>query len=205
MVWGVVFKPPTERSRISLVDVPLCHRSEPVGGELKSRTKFLRCAPAVTWAWTNPSCTDFTLVWKLYTILNIPKVNNEWPGLTWQQCLLGSKLPRRLEKAATIWSLLRGSVIWYCWLDRNAICFVNENWLPMKMEHLIWEALLDHARTAWYRTNWMIEQQPRKATSSLATFGKVWMQSACNCIGFRQGSHVTGNLTKPPGGCISWV
>jgi hypothetical protein len=44
---------------------------------------------------------------------------------TWQQCLLGSKLPCKLEKVAPIWSFIRGSVIWLCWIDRNAICFVK--------------------------------------------------------------------------------
>jgi hypothetical protein len=68
----------------------------------------------------------------------------------------------------------------------------------MKMEHLIWEGLLDHARTAWYRTNWMIEKYSRKTIASLAAFDKVWMQSAY--IGYRQGSDVTWNYSKSPRG-----
>jgi hypothetical protein len=92
----------------------------------------------------------------MYKLLHIPKVNNKWPGLTWQQYLLGSKLPRKLEKVAPIWSLIRSSVIWLCWIDRNAICFVNDNWSQVKMEHLVWDAFLDRTRTAWYRTKWMI-------------------------------------------------
>jgi hypothetical protein len=62
------------------------------------------------------SCAKTQAAWEfalsmIYTILNIPKVNNTWPGLTWQQCLLGSKLLRRLEKATTIWSFLCRLVI----------------------------------------------------------------------------------------------
>jgi hypothetical protein len=182
------------RAQISDQISPLCPSCH-VGLNESILHRFHSCPKTIA-AW------DFALS-VTYKILNIPKVNNEWPGLTWQQCLLGTKLQRRMEKAASIWSLLRGSVIWYCWLDRNAICFVNENWRPMKLEHLIWEALFDHARTTWNCTKWMIEQQPRKTIASLAAFDKVWMQSAC--IGYRQRHEICWNFTKPPKGQISWL
>lgn len=103
------------------------------------------------------SCPRTQAAWEfalsvVYTILNSPKVNQAWPGLTWQQCLLGSKLLRKMSSMATIGSLLWGSVFRYYWLDRNAIYFSKENWKPAKMEHLIWEVLIDHAWTAWHCT-----------------------------------------------------
>jgi len=48
----------------------------------------------------------------LYLALKISSDSGTWPDLTWQQCILGSKLPRRLRKGTTMWSLFRGSVIW---------------------------------------------------------------------------------------------
>jgi hypothetical protein len=138
----------------------------------------------------------------MYNLLHIPKVNNEWPGLTWQQCLLGSKLPCKLEKVTPIWSLICGSVIWLCWIDRNAIFFVNNNWSQVKMEHFVCEAFLDHARTAWYRTKWMIKQQLRKMVSFLAAFDKVWMHS-CS-IGHRQDLEIQWNFIVPNCGMINW-
>jgi hypothetical protein len=112
----------------------------------------------------------------MYIILTIPKVNDAWPGLTWQQCLLGSKLPCYMIKVAAIWSLLCGYVIWYCWLDKNTICFSNDNWELTKMEHFLLDAFPDHAWTTWYRTKRMVEKNPRKTSIFIFFFDKVWMQ-----------------------------
>jgi hypothetical protein len=48
-------------------------------------------------------CERTQLVWHfaltvLYTYLEIPPMHGRWPTLTWQQCLLGSTLPRQLKK-----------------------------------------------------------------------------------------------------------
>jgi hypothetical protein len=105
---------------------------------------------------------------------------------------MGSKMPRKMASVVTVWSLLRGLVIWYCWLDRNAICFSEEDWQPAKMKHLIWDAFIDHARTAWYRTKWMIEKTHGKRASLLASFDKVWLQS--QYIGRRQDLEIFWNF-----------
>jgi hypothetical protein len=44
-----------------------------------------------------------------------------------------------------MWSLLRGSVLWLTWLERNVICFQAENWQLVKIEIALWDAMLDHA------------------------------------------------------------
>jgi hypothetical protein len=77
-----------------------------------------------------------------------------------------------------------------------------DNWSQVKMEHLVWDAFLDHARTAWYQTKWMIKQQPWKMASVLAAFDKVWM--LLGNIGRRQGLKVHWNFAMPDHGMINW-
>ena len=42
----------------------------------------------------------------LYTALAIAPSEGSWPALVWQQCVVGSKLPRRLQKGKELWSLI---------------------------------------------------------------------------------------------------
>jgi hypothetical protein len=63
--------------------------------------KFHHC-PKTTHAWSYTK----TL---LYKFVNLPPSHmGMWPDLTWQQCLVGSPLPRRLKPGVKVWSLLRG-------------------------------------------------------------------------------------------------
>ena len=63
-------------------------------------------------------CTKTGHAWNfaktlLYRFVNLPPNQlGHWPDLTWQQCLLGSPLPKRLKDGRKLWSLLRGSVLW---------------------------------------------------------------------------------------------
>jgi hypothetical protein len=41
-----------------------------------------------------------------------PEQDGSWPAFTFQQCVFGARLPRRLQDARKIWSLLRGTAIW---------------------------------------------------------------------------------------------
>ena len=85
----------------------------------------------------------------LFSYANIqPHREGCWPGLTWQQCLIGSPLPNRLQVGKNMWSLLRGSVLWITWLDRNAFYFNANSWPTQELEQVIWEALKDHAHVA---------------------------------------------------------
>ena len=51
-------------------------------------------------------CPRALIWWKyaltiLYRYCDTPQTNGAWPNLVWQQCLFGSKLPRRLAKGKT--------------------------------------------------------------------------------------------------------
>jgi hypothetical protein len=60
----------------------------------------------------------------LFRYANIPTNRNGlWPDLTWQQCLIGSPLHRKLKSETKLWLLLRGSVLRYTWIVKNAMCF----------------------------------------------------------------------------------
>jgi len=112
-----------------------------------------------------------------YQALKIPLTAGTWPSLTWQQCLLGSILPRPLWHTTTMWSLFRGSVIWIAWLDKNAICFNNNTWPMQKLEQVIWEACVDHARIAWFKTTKLCKLYLDKEGVFLGKFEHTWLQS----------------------------
>jgi hypothetical protein len=69
--------------------------------------------------------------------LQLPQTNGAWPNFTWQECILGTKLPRRFANATLLWSLLRGSVLWLIWLARNSTVFQALPWPPEKIDALI--------------------------------------------------------------------
>jgi hypothetical protein len=84
----------------------------------------------------------------LYLSQQIPMVLGQWDSLTWHQCVLGSKLPHKLKRGTTLWSLLRGSIIWTTWIDRNAWSFQHDNWSVVKLHSMLWEAFLMLGRSA---------------------------------------------------------
>jgi hypothetical protein len=110
-------------------------------------------------------CPRAQHIWKYaFTILNrsqaIPQVNGRWAALTWQQCIMGSRLPRKFRCAKILWTLITGSASWIIWLDRNAICFQQDVWATQKLEIKLWDAVIDHGRTAWLRMKTLTKQKP---------------------------------------------
>uniref|UniRef100_A0A7I3ZDU9 Reverse transcriptase zinc-binding domain-containing protein n=2 Tax=Physcomitrium patens TaxID=3218 RepID=A0A7I3ZDU9_PHYPA len=89
-----------------------------------------------------------------------------WYMLTWQQCLMGSKLPNKRKSGVTLWTLVRGSVIWICWITRNAKVFSNEDLPKEKIKLMVWEVILDHGRTDWLRITKLIVLYPNQQGSS---------------------------------------
>jgi hypothetical protein len=74
-------------------------------------------------------CLKTTHAWSyaktlLYKFVNLPPSHmGMWPDLTWQQCPVGSPLPRLLKPGVKVWSLLCSFVMWISWLARNVVCF----------------------------------------------------------------------------------
>jgi hypothetical protein len=91
-----------------------------------------------------------------YLDSSIGRSNNSWPGFTWQQCVLGSDLPVRLHDGRIFWSLLRGTVLWTIWQDRNDLLFQNDPWSIHRIEQTIWD-----------------DQCPRACPVSLATHPRL--------------------------------
>ena len=73
----------------------------------------------------------------IYTLVAIAPTQRSSPTLVWQQCVVGSKLPRQLHKGRELSSLIRGSVAWILWIDCNATLFNSEVWSHSKLEILL--------------------------------------------------------------------
>lgn len=111
--------------------------------------------------------------------MNVQQKEGQWDPLVWQQCLLGSPLPRKLRKGKKLWTVLRGSVIWIMWIDRNADCFADGKWTSHMRELRIWEAMVDIIRTAWARTRQLISKYLVHRDTFLARFDKQWLPQQC--------------------------
>ena len=48
----------------------------------------------------------------LHSSPGIAPFKGSWPQFTWQQCILGSRIPARLKARKHFWSLFRSSILW---------------------------------------------------------------------------------------------
>jgi hypothetical protein len=124
-------------------------------------------------------------------------MSGTWPMLTWQQCLLASKLLHR----HIIWSLLRGAILWISWLDQNAKSFSNDDWPTLKTQVLIWEAMVELGRTAWLRVIAQCRQNPRLSLKYICDFDRTWLQTAF--LGHRVHMQVSWSTIRPLSGSFS--
>jgi len=63
-------------------------------------------------------------------------------------------------------------MIWIAQLDHNAIYF-NNPWPIQKLEQVLWEAFVDHARVAWFKTKKLCGLYPNKEGSFLKHFDNI--------------------------------
>ena len=77
-----------------------CHKANPASIRITLKASNRRLG--------NLSCRHLTI---LYRSLDVQPVNGTWPAFLWQQCLVGSRIPRRLAKTKHLWSLLQGLAI----------------------------------------------------------------------------------------------
>jgi hypothetical protein len=65
-----------------------------------------------------------------------------------------------MQELSSIWSLIRGTVIWILWLARNAKVFCNELWTQEQLNKQLWDGILDHPRKSWYKISRIQKEQP---------------------------------------------
>ena len=97
--------------------------------------------------------------------------------LTWQQCLLASKLLYWLKHRRVNWSLFCGAILWIAWLDRNAKSFSNDNLSTQKTQVFIWEAILELGCTAWLRVTNLCQLHPLRSPEYISDFDRAWFQT----------------------------
>jgi hypothetical protein len=127
-------------------------------------------------------CPRAQYIWKyafiiMYRSQDIPQVQGRWVALTWQQCIMGSRLPQKFRFARILWLLLRGSAIWIIWIDRNSICFQQDFQSTQKLEIMLWDSVIDHGRTTWLRMKTLIKQYPADEDKFIGRLSEVWCQS----------------------------
>jgi hypothetical protein len=124
-------------------------------------------------------CPRTATIWRyaqtlLFATQGTPTENGYWLSFTFQQCIFGSQLPRRVKGDKHLWSLIRGTTVWITWMGRNAICFSTDYWPVEKIETMLWSTLLDTSRMAWLRTKLLTQQQPQRQHRFLEQFDRDW-------------------------------
>jgi hypothetical protein len=95
----------------------------------------------------------------------------------------------------SLWSLLRGTILWITWLDRNALTFQADHWTSVKVEIIIWEATSDHVWVAWKNLSTGMRHQPNRLPRLLQKFDDAWCSSPMFCSHVDQ--VVTWNISCP--------
>lgn len=84
------------------------------------------------------------------------------PNLNWKHGIFAYRMSWRYKKVSRIWLLMRGSIMWALWKERNDAAFSNTFWDIEKLCSKIWVDLVDYGRIAWERT----KANPKKQSIS---------------------------------------
>ena len=94
-----------------------------------------------------------------------------------QQCVFGTQIPNHYHAVCTIWSSLRGSVLWIMWISRNSKVFSQFNWALEFSYQTIWDSLLDSGRAAQLRTQMGARLNPDRTDVIWKKFDNAWLTS----------------------------
>lgn len=72
-------------------------------------------------------------------------------------------------------NMLRGSVLWVIWIERNVKCFSNDEWSSHLRELRIFEVIDEAIKAAWVRTITLITTHRQWKKKFLARFDKLWV------------------------------
>jgi hypothetical protein len=97
-----------------------------------------------------------------------------WNRLSWRQCILGTPLSHDFSDLQDVWSLIRGTVRWLLWIRQNAWDFRRERWHEQQIFQMLWEGILDHPRTHWYKILRMQKDQPLALPNAKVRFVTLW-------------------------------
>lgn len=73
-------------------------------------------------------------------------------AFTWKQSIFAHRIPRRFKKCGRIWTLVRGSITWFLWRERNEIIFSEQTANSHRVCNQVWTNLIDYGRIAWANT-----------------------------------------------------
>jgi hypothetical protein len=75
-----------------------------------------------------------------------------WRPLNWKQGIFYDRIPQRFDRVKKIWMVVRGTIVWQLWLERNDVAFNHIRWPREKLIQRIWLGLTDYGRLDWEST-----------------------------------------------------
>lgn len=96
--------------------------------------------------------------------------------LTWKQGLFAHRIPYRFRKCSRVWTLLRGSITWFLWKERNEVVFQDKQANAERVCQQVWANLIDYGTVAWDSTRKKAGKQQGngKKKKLILDFQKIW-------------------------------
>ncbi|PTQ44839.1 hypothetical protein MARPO_0018s0030 [Marchantia polymorpha] len=132
----------------------------------------------------------------LHDASGTPVLSKPWHILSREQCVLGKPLPLHLQKVSRSWTLIRGTVLWILWIQRNPFNFHNHRWPPALLEQRIWDAVIDLGKTEVAKIDWCKRHQPRDVPHAIRELNVIWNHAGV--FFSRRGDKVVWNYERSP-------
>ena len=103
-----------------------------------------------------------------------PGRHRRWAPLNWKQSIFSYRVPRRFRDVGRFWTLLRTTILWTIWLQRNDLVFSGIQWHLAKVKQRIWQCMIDYGRVAWSVTVKKMEKDSQLKHILLQDFKALW-------------------------------
>ncbi len=180
--WGIEF----ERSLVSYGCYGISSSEKFMKNQYKSQcVNGLPNLWKMDWFW---QCVKATMAWEvaftfLFHLRSQPDINYRWKVLNIEQYMFKKRLLHSLKKFDDLWSLLKGIILWYIWIDRNDLVFTSAGCHRKRIERAIWEGLLDLGLLEWQHTMKMVKIHLEDEGRISRRFDQVWCPHHVICLG----------------------
>ena len=103
-----------------------------------------------------------------------PRSRRHWAPVNWKQSIFSYRVPRRFRDVGRFWSLLRSTILWTLWIQRNDMAINGIQWHLAKVKQRIWRCMLDYGRVAWSITQKKMENDAARKHIVMHEFQSLW-------------------------------
>lgn len=110
----------------------------------------------------------------IQTLADGSRQQRRWAPVNWKQSIFAHRVPRRFRVVGRVWSLIRTTILWTIWIQRNDLAHNGIQWHLAKVKQRIWRCLIDYGRAAWLVTKRKIDLGKKPKLALLREFKATW-------------------------------